>query len=146
MERKPILRKFDHITPQHVQFTTEMNFDVQGHVMNTTKKLKCIFCHFFISLVDVTNQIIFMNYLVEHIVAIRTGKILIYCKNLNMELNWLNQQKLIVFFWSNQIMHNIAFQFIFIIFCYIYVWYNDDLDPNKKQLINWIKLNSYLFE
>ena len=75
MERKPILRKFDHITPQHVQFTTEMNFDVQGHVMHTTKKTKVQmhFLPFFISLVHVTNQIIFMNYLVEHIVAIRTG-------------------------------------------------------------------------
>ena len=40
MERKPILRKFDHITPLHFQLTTEMNFDVQGHVMHTTKNTK----------------------------------------------------------------------------------------------------------
>ena len=69
MERKPILRKFDHITPQHFQFTTEMNLDVQGHVMNTTKtKMEMHFVPFFILSVDVTNQIIFMNYLVEHTV------------------------------------------------------------------------------
>ena len=70
MERKPILRKFDHITPQHFQFTTEMNFDVQGHVTNTTKtkKVEMHFVPFFIFSVDVTIQIIFMNYLVEHTV------------------------------------------------------------------------------
>ena len=70
MERKPILRKFDHITPLHFQLTTEMNFDVQGHVMHTTKKTKVEmhFVAFFIFSVDVTNQIIFMNYLVEHTV------------------------------------------------------------------------------
>ena len=71
MERKPILRKFDHITPQHVQFTTEMNFDVQGHVMHTTKKNESsnAFCAIFhIFSVDVTNKIFFMNYLVEHTV------------------------------------------------------------------------------
>ena len=39
-----------------------------------------------------------MNYLVEHIEAIRTGKIVIECKNLNIELDLLNQQNQIVFF------------------------------------------------